>query len=209
MLGDTFPLPDTTVTASTQANALARGRWRRRKNQDVDTSVFEENKPPLPLFRFPGTRFLFFRLVVDGLEVEADVDVSVFETNIRLLGGLLSAHLLASDPDLGLYSLPNLGERRHEVRTVGPSELPIDWLTERQIGSRRGGKGRRVGSSLLSLPAGAFHALLSSFQTCLVFSSFCTYGRTFSGPSVFRVLVGASSGPALSVQVGLIKLLTS
>ncbi|CAM9739383.1 unnamed protein product [Scytosiphon promiscuus] len=44
------------------------------------------------------------RLVADGLEVDADVDVSVFETNIRLLGGLLSAHLLASDPDLGLYS---------------------------------------------------------------------------------------------------------
>ncbi|CAN0447301.1 unnamed protein product, partial [Scytosiphon promiscuus] len=44
------------------------------------------------------------RLVADGLEVDVDVDVSVFETNIRLLGGLLSAHLLASDPDLGLYS---------------------------------------------------------------------------------------------------------
>lgn len=39
----------------------------------------------------------------DGLDVEADVDVSVFESNIRLLGGLLSAHLLATDPDLGLY----------------------------------------------------------------------------------------------------------
>lgn len=39
----------------------------------------------------------------DELDVEADVDVSVFESNIRLLGGLLSAHLLASDPALGLY----------------------------------------------------------------------------------------------------------
>ncbi|CAN0594729.1 unnamed protein product, partial [Laminaria digitata] len=43
------------------------------------------------------------RLVSEGLDVAADVDVSVFESNIRLLGGLLSAHLLATDPDLGLY----------------------------------------------------------------------------------------------------------
>ncbi len=39
----------------------------------------------------------------EGLDLTADVDVSVFESNIRLLGGLLSAHLLASDPALGLY----------------------------------------------------------------------------------------------------------
>lgn len=44
------------------------------------------------------------RLVSNGLDVEADVDCSVFETNIRLLGGLLSAHMLATDPDLGIFS---------------------------------------------------------------------------------------------------------
>jgi mannosidase alpha-like ER degradation enhancer 1 len=35
-----------------------------------------------------------------GTNVSFDIDlrVNVFETNIRLLGGLLSAHLLASDP---------------------------------------------------------------------------------------------------------------
>lgn len=32
-----------------------------------------------------------------------DVNVSVFETTIRLLGGLLSAHLLAIDPRLKIY----------------------------------------------------------------------------------------------------------
>lgn len=30
----------------------------------------------------------------------------MFEANIRLLGGLLSAHLLASDPQLGLMQRP-------------------------------------------------------------------------------------------------------
>lgn len=32
-----------------------------------------------------------------------DVNVSVFETTIRLVGGLLSAHLMAIDPALGIY----------------------------------------------------------------------------------------------------------
>lgn len=32
-----------------------------------------------------------------------DINVSVFETTIRLLGGLLSAHLMAIDPELGIY----------------------------------------------------------------------------------------------------------
>ncbi|RYY71721.1 hypothetical protein EON63_21490 [archaeon] len=40
------------------------------------------------------------------------VNVSVFETTIRVLGGLLSAHLLATDPFLGIYntSLSSLDE---------------------------------------------------------------------------------------------------
>ena len=32
-----------------------------------------------------------------------DVNVSVFETTIRILGGLLSAHLFAIDPKLKIY----------------------------------------------------------------------------------------------------------
>jgi hypothetical protein len=32
-----------------------------------------------------------------------DVNVSVFETTIRILGGLLSAHLMAIDPKLAIY----------------------------------------------------------------------------------------------------------
>lgn len=34
-----------------------------------------------------------------------DVNVSVFETTIRLVGGLLSAHLFAIDPLLEIYSV--------------------------------------------------------------------------------------------------------
>jgi mannosidase alpha-like ER degradation enhancer 2 len=34
---------------------------------------------------------------------DLDVNVSVFETTIRILGGLLSAHLMAIDRNLGIY----------------------------------------------------------------------------------------------------------
>ena len=34
---------------------------------------------------------------------DMDVNVSVFETTIRVLGGLLAAHLMAIDPLLGIY----------------------------------------------------------------------------------------------------------
>lgn len=32
-----------------------------------------------------------------------DVNISVFETTIRILGGLVSAHLMAIDPQLNIY----------------------------------------------------------------------------------------------------------
>eukprot|EP01035_Chromulina_nebulosa_P019328 gene19328-25192_t len=52
-----------------------------------------------------------FRRVVDIIDrhfnsFNIDVNVSVFETTIRILGGLLSAHLMAIDPILGIYENP-------------------------------------------------------------------------------------------------------
>ena len=38
------------------------------------------------------------RWISENISFDLDVRVNVFETNIRLLGGLLSAHILASDP---------------------------------------------------------------------------------------------------------------
>lgn len=42
------------------------------------------------------------RWVVEHVSFDVDQTVSLFETTIRALGGLLSAHLLALDPQLGL-----------------------------------------------------------------------------------------------------------
>ena len=56
-----------------------------------------------------GNATEFERLVrwcIDHVDFDQDETVSVFETNIRALGGLLSAHLLAIDPRLGLMSAP-------------------------------------------------------------------------------------------------------
>ena len=49
-----------------------------------------------------------FRFAVELVRVELksfdfDVNVSLFETTIRVLGGLLSAHLMAVDPELAIY----------------------------------------------------------------------------------------------------------
>ena len=41
------------------------------------------------------------KLVIDTVHFDLDVRVQVFEVTIRVLGGLLSGHLLASDNTLG------------------------------------------------------------------------------------------------------------
>ncbi|DBB06862.1 TPA: hypothetical protein ACH3X3_009521 [Trebouxia sp. C0006] len=73
-------------------------------------------------------------------EVSFDVDlkVNVFEANIRLLGGLLSAHLLASDSTLGLMRMPydgqllslatDLGDRLMEAFEASPTDIPYAWV---------------------------------------------------------------------------------
>ncbi|ETN86745.1 hypothetical protein NECAME_05833 [Necator americanus] len=57
---------------------------------------------------------LALRLVVDNVRFDSDFIVSVFETNIRVLGGLLSGHLLAE-----------------LVRGKNPSRL--QWYNNRQL----------------------------------------------------------------------------
>jgi len=41
--------------------------------------------------------------VIENVDFMADLNVSVFESTIRILGGLLSAHFLCIDPHLQLY----------------------------------------------------------------------------------------------------------
>ena len=60
------------------------------------------------------------------LQVSFDVDlkVNVFEANIRLLGGLLSAHLLAADPTLSLMQKMYDGELLTLAADLGDRLMP-------------------------------------------------------------------------------------
>lgn len=58
-----------------------------------------------------------------NLRFDTDVTVSVFEMNIRALGGLLSGHLLASDASLGLMSSYN-GSLLRLAEDLGRRLLP-------------------------------------------------------------------------------------
>jgi hypothetical protein len=40
------------------------------------------------------------KYIIEHANFDKDIPVSVFETNIRLVGGLISAHLLASDQSI-------------------------------------------------------------------------------------------------------------
>lgn len=50
--------------------------------------------------------------------------MSVFETNIRVLGGLLSAHLLASDPSTGMAVEQYTGKLLELAEDLGRRLLP-------------------------------------------------------------------------------------
>lgn len=79
-----------------------------------------------------------------NLSFDLDIRVNVFESNIRLVGGLISAHMLASDPALGLmddtgpvYSgellalAVDLAERLLPAFET-PTEIPYAWVNLRR-----------------------------------------------------------------------------
>jgi hypothetical protein len=79
------------------------------------------------------------RLVAADVHFDRDIDVSVFETNIRIMGGLLSAHLLADNPQLALMDDYNgelltlamdLGDRLLPAFDT-PSKIPVHMINLR------------------------------------------------------------------------------
>ena len=53
------------------------------------------------------------------LSFDVSLKVNMFEANIRLLGGLLSAHLLASDTSRGLMQTPYSGQLLEQATDLG------------------------------------------------------------------------------------------
>ena len=64
------------------------------------------------------------RRVVDDVSFDVDAHVSVFEMNIRVLGGLLSAHMLASDANTGFAIDWYDGELLALAKDLGERFLP-------------------------------------------------------------------------------------
>eukprot|EP00043_Microstomoeca_roanoka_P019332 m.216195 g.216195 ORF g.216195 m.216195 type:complete len:611 (-) comp16982_c0_seq1:63-1895(-) len=63
-------------------------------------------------------------LVIDTVDFDKDSNVQVFETNIRVLGGLLSAHLLATHPSFHLAHQDYHGELLLLARDLATRLLP-------------------------------------------------------------------------------------
>jgi mannosidase alpha-like ER degradation enhancer 1 len=75
--------------------------------------------------------------VGENIQFDVDVRVNLFELNIRMLGGLVSAHALASETSLGLMPdyegqllalAIDLGDRMMLAFTESSTEIPYAWI---------------------------------------------------------------------------------
>ncbi|GBG76786.1 hypothetical protein CBR_g23002 [Chara braunii] len=90
-----------------------------------------------------------------NLNFDRDITVSVFETNIRVLGGLLSAHLLASDPATGMQVEGYKDELLHLAEDLGSRMLPaFDTPTGIPYGSVNLRKGVHADETKVTSTAG-------------------------------------------------------
>ncbi|CAM9975227.1 unnamed protein product, partial [Heterosigma akashiwo] len=101
--------------------------------------------------------------VADGLpDFDLDLNVSVFETNIRVVGGLLSAHALAASPRA------RVGHRELPARPAPRPRRPGRRRGRAVAGGRgRGSRAQRAsgGRELLALAADLGERLLPAFDT--------------------------------------------
>jgi len=81
----------------------------------------------LDMLALLGDRDLFsegVNWIGKNLRFDKNKTVSVFETTIRMLGGLLSAHLIASDSSTGMQVTPYHNELLHLAEDLGRRMLP-------------------------------------------------------------------------------------
>ena len=111
----------------------------------------------LPAFRCAVSR------VVNSVSFDTDVNVSVFEASIRVVGGLLSAHLLSVDPQLGIW----LGAAPACTRAL-PAAAPaaaLATLCQPAAAAPRDACLPAYGGQLLAMAAELARRLLPAFDT--------------------------------------------
>ncbi|KAF4321836.1 hypothetical protein BBO99_00004564 [Phytophthora kernoviae] len=106
-------------------------RWDQRERGDLDDVLGGFSLTlvdSLDMLAVLGDREEFaraVRLVVDTVSFDRDVTVSVFESTIRVIGGLVSAHMLASPEYFGLLSAEEYqGELLKLAEDLGRRLLP-------------------------------------------------------------------------------------
>lgn len=98
----------------------------------------------------------------ENLTFDVDTRINLFECNIRLLGGLISAHILAKDycsqlkdelyQDQLLHLAENLGSRFLPAFET-PTGLPYAWINLKVTFNRSNCKGTSEGSCCICLKA--------------------------------------------------------
>ncbi|KAI8911073.1 glycoside hydrolase [Gorgonomyces haynaldii] len=81
----------------------------------------------LDMFAILGDKTEFekaVRLTIDNVSFDLDSRVQVFESTIRMLGGLLSGHLIASDDRFGFKISDYKGELLEKARDLGDRLMP-------------------------------------------------------------------------------------
>ena len=114
----------------------------------------------------PGTAAAANKALPRGFDI--DDSVSVFEINIRLLGGLLAGHQLAVDPVLGIYGRPGGHEQGAEKGGAAAAhhQRPDEDGNDSDDGGVGGGDGAPYyDGSLLRLAVDLGERLLPAFET--------------------------------------------
>uniref|UniRef100_K3W8C9 alpha-1,2-Mannosidase n=1 Tax=Globisporangium ultimum (strain ATCC 200006 / CBS 805.95 / DAOM BR144) TaxID=431595 RepID=K3W8C9_GLOUD len=112
-------------------------RWDRRERGDLDDVLGGYSLTlidSLDMLAILGDRDEFVRavkLVIEHVSFDRDVTVSVFESTIRVIGGLVSAHMLASPQHLGIMTADEYnGELLDLAVDLGQRLLPaFDTMT--------------------------------------------------------------------------------
>lgn len=164
-------------------------RWDRRERGDLDDVLGGFSLTlvdSLDMLAIAGDRDEFRRavqLVATHVTVDRDVTVSVFESTIRVIGGLVSAHMLASPDFLGVLTADEYdGELLSIATDLGhrmlpafdtPTGIPMHRVNLRYGTSRLDAKTRA--SSAITCPAAAGSLLVE-----------LSYLSRLSGDSIFE-----------------------
>ncbi|KAJ0409517.1 hypothetical protein ATCC90586_009057 [Pythium insidiosum] len=157
-------------------------RWDRRERGDLDDVLggyaltLVDSLDTLAVLGDRDEFLRAVRLVVEHVHFDRDVTVSVFEATIRVIGGLLSAHLIASPEHLGVLTADEYsGELLALAVDLGRRLLPaFETPTELPVHRVHLQRGLTRGAPTVTCPAAA-GSLLVEFSYLSRLSNISTF----------------------------------